>query len=121
MFCTAYENCLIEICSQKGFCVRVSRGLEGWALFLFFVFDELFAKSIASEVDALLEGLALFFGYEVAVGDSERDLGDFVFCVVSFVEAENDLGGEDAVEEMVEFSYFLVSEVLELLRRVEVD
>ena len=57
-------------------------------LFLF-VFEELLTERFASEVDAFLERLALFFGYEGVVWHGERDFGDLVFSVLSFVEAED--------------------------------
>lgn len=90
-------------------------------LLLFLVFEELFAESLASEVDPFLEGLALLLGDEGVIGDSEGYFGDLVLSIFSLVEAEDYLGGDDTIVEVVELTDFLVGEVLELLRCVEMD
>ena len=88
---------------------------------LFLVLEELLAEGLASEVDTFLEGLALLLSDKGVIGDSEGYFGDLVLSIFSLVEAEDYLGGDDTIVEVVELADFLVGEVLELLRCVEMD
>lgn len=93
----------------------------GACLFLLLILEKLLAESLASEVDALLERLALLLGDESVVGDGEGDFRDFVLSVVGLVEAKDDFCGDYTIEEKVELGDLLVSEILELLCCIEVQ
>lgn len=88
---------------------------------LLLIFEQLLAEGLASEVDALLEGLALLLGDEGVVGNCEGDLRHLVLGVIGLIEAEDYLCGDDAIEEEVELVDFLGGEILELLRCVEMQ